>query len=101
MDCLSPRVVALALWVMIASVLDAFITTAHLADGFSEGNPVMALALAYDIKVFATVKMAVSASGCWMLAALQQYPLAHGGLYGLALIYLGVLATHGMVMLAS
>ena len=61
----------------------------------------MAMVLAYGIEAFVTVKMAVAASGSWILAAHQQYLLANRGLCGLALIYLGVLAFHGMLILGS
>ncbi len=100
-DCLSPRVVALVIWVTTASALDALFTPLRLAEGFGEANPFMAMVLAYDIEAFVIVKMAVAASGSSILAAHQQYLLANRGLCGLALIYLGVLAFHGMLILGS
>lgn len=100
-DRLSPWVVALVMWVMVGSALDALFSLVHFAKGFSEANPLMALALASDVEAFVVVKMAVSASGAWILAAHQQYPLATRGLYGIALVYLGVLGIHGILILAS
>ncbi len=48
----SPRVIALVIWIMVGSVLDAFLTSLRLAEGFHEVNPFMALAFAVDAKVF-------------------------------------------------
>ncbi len=101
MDCPSPKVVLLVLWVVIASALDAVLTPQRLAEGFREANPVMAIVVAYDTGVFIALKMAAASAGCWILAAHQQFVLAVTGLYGLAILYTGVLAIHGMLLVAG
>ncbi len=100
-DCPSPKVIALVLWVMIGSALDALFTLVQTTEGLREANPVMALALAYDLNLFVTLKMATAASGSWILAALQQFMLASKGLYAVAFVYLGVMALHAMLILAG
>ena len=97
----SPRVIALVIWIMVGSVLDAFLTSLRLAEGFHEVNPFMALAFAVDAKVFLAAKLGATAGGSWLLAALQQFPLASWGLYGLAAAYVGVLGIHSMLILAG
>ena len=84
-DCPSLPVTALALWVCLASVADAYLTLCHLQAGGHEGNPVMALALAYGDTVFCWVKLGLTTLGMWVLAAHQQFPLALG--YGGLLLY--------------
>ncbi len=100
-DCPSPKIIALVIWVMIGSALDALFTLVHTTEGFGEANPVMAIALAYDHNLFVTVKMATAASGSWILAALQQFMLASKGLYTLAVVYLGIMALHAMLILSG
>ncbi len=100
-DCPSPKVIALVIWVMISSALDALFTLVHTTAGGGEANPVMALALAYDLNLFVTVKMATAASGSWILAVLQQFMLASQGLYTLAVVYLGIMALHATLILAG
>jgi hypothetical protein len=93
-DCLARRTVVLALLIVVGSVLDAVLTLLHLADGGSEANPLMHLALAHGPNVFVTCKLSITGVVVWFLAVHQQFPLATRGLHGLALGYGVVLAYH-------
>jgi hypothetical protein len=93
-DCLARRTVVLALLIVVGSVLDAVLTLLHLADGGSEANPLMHLALAHGPTVFVTCKLSITGVVVWFLAVHQQFPLATRGLHGLALGYGVVLAYH-------
>jgi Domain of unknown function (DUF5658) len=94
----APRIVGLALWVCLASVADAYLTLAHLQAGGHEGNPLMALALAYGDTGFCWIKIGITNVGMWVLAAHQQFPLTSKGLQGLALGY-GILLLYQLVLL--
>ena len=87
-DCVAPRGVVLALIVLVASALDAWLTLGHLQRGGGEANPVMAFVLTYGESPFVTVKMAITCVGAWLLAAHQYFPLAWQGLHAMAMIYL-------------
>lgn len=93
-DGLARRTVILALFVCVASLLDALLTLSHLARGGEEANPVLALALTHGTPLFLQLKMGLTVAGVWILAAHQQVPLAAHGLYGLALGYGTLLVYH-------
>jgi hypothetical protein len=86
-DHLSRRTVMLALLCMGGSVLDALLTLLHLAEGASEANLAMHLALTHSAALFLALKLSITGVSAWWLAAHQHLPLAQRGLYGLALGY--------------
>jgi hypothetical protein len=86
--------VALALLVVVGSVLDAVLTLLHLADGGSEANPLMHLALAHGPTVFVALKLSLTGVAVWWLAAHQHFHLAGRSLHGLTLGYGTVLVYH-------
>ncbi len=86
------------MFIVVSSLLDAWLTLVHLQQGGQEVNPVMALALGYGDSVFVGIKMALSGAGAWWLAAHQQFPLAMRGLYGVVLAYVLLLCYHGMLV---
>ena len=96
-DCPTVLVTTLALWVCLASGADAYLTLCHLQDGGHEGNPLMALVLAYGVSLFCWVKIGLTSLGMWVLAAHQQFPLAYRGLQGLALGY-GLLLLYHLLL---
>ena len=96
---LSPRVVRLGLCIFGSSLLDAVLTLWHLEQGGSEANPLMALTLAASPTLFMSVKVAASGLGVCVLAAHAQRPLARRGLYGLALVYGGIVSAHLLLVL--
>ena len=87
-DCPSPYVVLLVVTVLIGSLLDAYFTLCYIAQGGSEANPLMDLALSWGPGAFTGIKMGLTGLGVWFLAAHQQFPLAYTALHGIALIYL-------------
>ena len=88
------RTMALALCVVVGSLLDALLTLGHLAHGGTEANPWLARAFTHSTARFLQLKMGLTGVGVWILAAYHQYPLAARGLYGLALVYGAVLVYH-------
>jgi Domain of unknown function (DUF5658) len=98
-DCLARRTVVLALLVLGLSLLDACFTLLHLADGGSEANPLMHLALAHGPTAFVALKLSLTGGAVWWLAAHQHFPLANRSLHGLTLGYGGVLVYHLLLAL--
>ena len=92
-DCLAPRISGLALFVVLSSILDAYLTILHLQRGGLEANPFMALVLTHGYTPFITIKMVITGIGAWLLASHQQFVLAWkalhvlAGVYGLLLMY--------------
>jgi predicted small integral membrane protein len=82
----------LALLFVVGSALDALLTLWHLADGASEANPVMRLALTHSDALFLALKLSITGVSAWVLAAHQHFPRAQSGLYSLVLSYGVVLA---------
>jgi hypothetical protein len=70
------------------------LTLLHLADGGSEANPLLALALTDGPALFLHLKLSLTGASVGLLAAHQQWPLAQCGLHGLTLGYGVVLAYH-------
>jgi hypothetical protein len=97
-DCPAPSVIALVLWVTVCSALDALLTLLYMANGGGEANPLMALALNYGDATFVSLKMSVTCVGTWLLSVLQQFPLAYIVLYGVTLMYLGIMGIHAMLL---
>ena len=93
-DRLSPRVVALVLFVVFCSALDALFTLMHIQQGGFEANPIMAMALDQGMNSFVGAKMALTGLGAILLAIHQNFWLGMRGLYILALIYAGLLVYH-------
>ena len=93
-DGLGRRTIVLALFVFVASLLDALLTLGHLARGGEEANPLLALALAHSTALFLQLKIGLTGACVWILAAHQHFPLAARGLYGLALGYATLLVYH-------
>jgi hypothetical protein len=98
-DCLARRTVVLALLIVVGSVLDAVLTLLHLADGGSEANPLMHLALAHGPTAFVACKCSLTGVAVWWLAAHQRFPLATRGLHGFAMGYGAVLVYHLLLSL--
>lgn len=82
---------------MLASAFDAYFTLLHLQVGGVEANPVMLLAVERGPLFFVSVKMALTAGGCLLLAAHQLFPLGILGLRLLAGGYSILLAYHALL----
>ena len=98
-DCLAWRSGGLAILVYVCSLLDALCTLRHLQQGGQEANPLLALTLASGTPLFLHLKIGLTGSGVWLLAAHQQFPLAQRGLHGLTLLYGVVLVYHLLLAL--
>jgi hypothetical protein len=98
-DYLAPRISGLAVWVLISSILDAYLTILHVQRGGREANPLMDLVLTYGYTPFIAVKMVATGFGAWLLAVHQQFVLAWKALHGLAGVYVLLLLYHLMLML--
>src|SRR5262245_61337136 len=66
-DCLAPTTVAIALFIVISSILDAGFTLMHLQSGGREVNPLMHLALCAGVPVFLGAKTAGTGLGVLVL----------------------------------
>jgi hypothetical protein len=100
-DCPSLSVIALALWVTIASALDALLTLIYISNGGAEANPFMDLALSQGNLLFVVIKMSLTCIGAWALSVLQQFPVANRLLNGLALIYAALIGLHVLIYATS
>ena len=98
-DCPSPHVAMLVLWVTVCSAVDALLTLLHIANGGGEANPVMALAINYGHSTFIGLKMSVTCLGSWTLSVLQQFPLAYLVLHALTAVYLVIMGLHASIWL--
>lgn len=100
-DGLARRTMVLALFVFVASLLDALLTLGHLARGGEEANPLLALALTHSTALFLHLKIGLTGACVWILAAHQHFPLATRGLYGLAIGYATLLVYHLLLYVCS
>jgi Domain of unknown function (DUF5658) len=93
-DRLAPRISGLTLFILMSSILDAYLTILHLQRGGGEANPFMALILTYGYTPFLAIKMVATGVGAWLLAVHQQFVLAWNALHALAGIYALLLIYH-------
>jgi Domain of unknown function (DUF5658) len=98
-DCLAPRISGLAVFILLSSILDAYLTILHLQRGGGEANPLMALVLTYGYTPFLAIKIVTTGVGTWLLAVHQQFILAWKALHALAGIYALLLIYHLLLML--
>ena len=94
------RIILPVLFIMICSALDALFTLIFISNGGGEANPFAALLMSYGDTTFVGVKMAITGAGAWVLAALQQFVSAYLALYGLMLLYLGLMGLHAILWLS-
>jgi hypothetical protein len=100
-DCPTPRIVRLVLFVSICSALDALFTLLYLQYGGSEANPLMAVVLHQGTTSFVGLKMGLTGIGTLILAMHQHFWLGLQGLYFLALAYTSLLAFHVFLFLGA
>ncbi len=98
-DRLTPRISGLAIFVLVSSILDAYLTILHLQRGGNEANPLMALVLTYGYAPFIAVKMLTTGCGAWLLAVHQQFAIAWTALHGLAGVYMLLLIYHFVLIM--
>lgn len=87
-----------AMCIVLCSALDAFLTIHHVHGGGSELNPLMALVLDHGFPAFVGIKMALTIGGVWVLMRYRSVVLAFHALRGCAVLYLGILTYHGLLL---
>jgi hypothetical protein len=73
LDWHSPHLLAVAIGILLLSVLDAFLTVVLLQGGADEVNPIMAALIYRSVAVFAALKMAMTSVGITMMVILARY----------------------------
>jgi hypothetical protein len=99
-DRLSLRAVLLALFVVLASALDACFTLLHIEGGGQEVNPLMAAALEQGLLPFLVVKLPLTALGSIFLAIHQNFRVAWIALHVAAAAYAALLLYHAVLFVA-
>jgi hypothetical protein len=72
-DWHSPHLLAVAIGILLLSVVDAFMTLILLQGGADEVNPIMALVVYRSVAVFAALKMALTSFGVVFMVFLARY----------------------------
>ncbi|MHB8476694.1 MAG: DUF5658 family protein [Steroidobacteraceae bacterium] len=72
-DWHSPHLLAVAIGVLLLSVVDAFMTLILLQGGADEINPIMALVVYRSVALFAALKMALTSLGVVFMVFLARY----------------------------
>ena len=101
MDCPARHVIILAYMIISCSILDALLTLLYIERGGGEANPVMAVAIDFGMTAFVGVKMALTIFGIGLLTLHQNFRLGLRGLYSVTIIYLVLLAYHGLIWLGE
>jgi hypothetical protein len=72
-DWHSSHLLAVAIGILLLSVVDAFMTLILLQGGADEVNPIMALVVYRSVAVFAALKMALTSLGVVFMVYLARY----------------------------
>jgi Domain of unknown function (DUF5658) len=72
-DWHSAHLLAVAIGILLLSVVDAFMTLILLQGGADEVNPIMALVVYRSVAVFAALKMALTSLGVVFMVFLARY----------------------------
>ena len=96
LDWHSPHLLAVAIGILLLSVVDAFLTVTLLQGGADEVNPVMALLIYRSVAMFAALKMGMTGLGVLMMVFLARYRFmrllrVEWALYGVLLVYAGLI----------
>jgi Domain of unknown function (DUF5658) len=73
LDWHSAHLLAVAIGILLLSVVDAFLTLVLLQGGADEVNPIMALFVYRSVAVFAALKMALTSLGVVFMVFLARY----------------------------
>lgn len=91
---------ALILWIGVSAVADLVLTLVHLADGGEEANPIMAWLLDVGGVVgFAVGKLAMTGAAALFLLLHVRFRGTRFALWGLGVIYLGLMGYHAVAFL--
>jgi hypothetical protein len=93
LDWHSPRLLAVAIGILLSSVTDAFLTVVLLQGGADEVNPVMAALIYRSVAMFAALKMSMTGVGVLLMVILARYRFmrllpVEWVLYGVLIAYL-------------
>jgi hypothetical protein len=96
-DWHSPHLLAVAIGILLLSVVDAFLTLTLLQGGAEEVNPIMALFVYRSVAVFAALKMTLTCLGVVFMVFLARYRFMRRlpvgwALYALLIAYAGLIA---------
>jgi hypothetical protein len=73
LDWHSPHLLAVAISILLLSVMDAFLTVVLLQGGADEVNPVMAILIYRSVAMFAALKMSMTGAGVLLMVFLARY----------------------------
>jgi len=73
LDWHSAHLLAVAIGILLLSVVDAFLTIALLQGGADEVNPIMATVIYRSVAAFAALKMAMTSAGVVLMVFLARY----------------------------
>ena len=96
LDWHSSHLLAVAIGILLLSVVDAFLTLQLLQGGADEVNPVMALVIYRSVTAFAAVKMGLTSVGIVFMVFLARYRFmrlmpVEWVLHGILLGYMGLI----------
>jgi hypothetical protein len=95
LDWHSSHLLAVAIGILLLSVLDAFLTMLLLQGGANEVNPVMAALIYRSVAMFAALKMGMTGLGVLLMVFLARYRFmrlmrVEWALYGVLFAYVGL-----------
>src|ERR1700686_1944220 len=73
LDWHSAHLLAVAISILLLSVMDAFLTVVLLQSGADEVNPVMAALIYRSVAMFAALKMSMTGAGVMLMVCLAHY----------------------------
>jgi hypothetical protein len=73
LDWHSSHLLAVAIGILLLSVMDAFLTLVLLQGGASEVNPVMAALIYRSVAMFTALKMGMTGAGVLLMVFLARY----------------------------
>jgi Domain of unknown function (DUF5658) len=103
LDWHSAHLLAVAISILLLSVMDAFLTVVLLQGGADEVNPVMAAVIYRSVAMFAALKMGMTGAGVMLMVILARYRFlrllrVEWVLYGVLIAY-GTLISYEVWML--
>ena len=97
LDWHSSHLLAVAIGILLLSVLDAFLTMVLLQGGADEVNPVMASLIYRSVAMFAALKMGMTGAGVLLMVILARYRFmrllrVEWVLYGVLIAYVSLIS---------
>jgi hypothetical protein len=97
LDWHSAHLLAVAISILLLSVMDAFLTVVLLQGGADEVNPIMAVLIYRSVAVFAALKMGLTGVGVALMVFLARYRFmrllrVEWVLYGVLIAYVALIS---------